>query len=177
MGGVFTVSLKKKIKQNTNASFGGVHPQWDEEWSGKGSDLKPGRAVTHGITLLRQIMLSCSTQSPHWVCCGKRARELRWWGREVDGEEEHKRSDVHWAAAGERAQLYEARPRKKPPTKPLDRTMFLLRKSVACAKSEKDEHSWWKLRKQRRERPLIIHPVKLSPVRSPLLCLWVLIKF
>lgn len=34
-------------------------------------------------------------------------------------------------------QLYEARPRKKPPTKPLDRTMFLLMKSVACEKSER----------------------------------------
>lgn len=28
--------------------------------------------------------------------------------------------------------FYEARPRKKPPTKPLDKTMFRLMKSVAC---------------------------------------------
>lgn len=34
-------------------------------------------------------------------------------------------------------QPYEAKPRKKPPTKPLDRTMFLLMKSVACPEYER----------------------------------------
>lgn len=47
--------------------------------------------------------------------------------------------EVIWSEQrlGSLVKLYEARPRKKPPTKPLDRTMFLLIKSVACEKSEK----------------------------------------
>lgn len=46
------------------------------------------------------------------------------------------------------AQPYEAKPRKKPPTKPLDRTMFLLMKSVACPEGERNTHSGYELKKQ-----------------------------